>query len=246
LVIKSWIGRAVDLLFPRRCGFCGQPVKAETSVCERCKEELPRILPPLCSFCGRGKASCTCRGKRRHFQRCVSPFYYEGLAKRGILRLKLYGKTYAAVSFADAMAACVIREYGGVVFDAVVPVPVSTSTLRDRGYNQSRLLASGIAARLSCPVEEALVKISETAPQRGMPAAQRSGNVLGVFDRTEGHDVSGKTLLVVDDILTTGATLDECAKMLKLYGAREIYAVTGAAARLSDRTPACQKGENTV
>lgn len=92
----------------------------------RCREELPRIAGPVCPLCGREKGSCRCGQRRRAYRRCVSPFYYEGPAKRGILRLKLYGKVYAAEGFAQAMAETVRREYEGIAFDALVRFPFRT------------------------------------------------------------------------------------------------------------------------
>ncbi|MCI8553671.1 MAG: ComF family protein [Clostridiales bacterium] len=244
--MKTMLPRRIGAwFFPRRCGFCGRLVKIDETVCGECKGELPRVLPPLCPLCGREKGRCACRAHRRHFLRCVSPFYYEGLARKGILRLKLYGKTYAAEAFAEAMAQTVKREYAGVVFDGIVPVPVSRRTQKARGYNQSFLLASALGARIGCQAEETLAKLVETPAQRELSALERSGNVMGVFDLRSGCCVTGKTLLLVDDILTTGATLDECAKILKIYGAAEVYAAVGAAAML-EKTTACQTGENTV
>ena len=227
-------GRLLDWLFPRRCGYCGRPVETGQHTCPRCRRELPRIGTPVCPLCGREKGACGCRQRRHDFRRCVAPFYYEGLAKRGILRLKLYGKAYAAEGFAAAMAETVRREYQGIVFDAVVPVPVSDRTRRERGYNQSEKLADALGKALGIPMAAVLIKVADNQPQRSLPASQRSGNVLGVFDCVPGLAVGGKTLLLVDDIFTTGATLQECAKMLKLYGAGEVYAVAAASARLSN------------
>ena len=93
-----------------------------------------------------------------------------------------------------------------------------------RGYNQSRLLAEELARRLELPLIEALSKRYETPPQKALDLRARSGNVLGVFDVIEPR-VKGQTLLLVDDLVTTGATVNECAKMLKIYGARQVMAV---------------------
>lgn len=154
------LDRLLDWLFPRRCAFCGHPVETGQTACSRCREELPRIAGPVCPLCGREKGSCRCGQRRRAYRRCVSPFYYEGPAKRGILRLKLYGKVYAAEGFAQAMAETVRREYEGIAFDALVPVPISDSTRRERGYNQSERLASALGKGLAVPVAEGLVKVA--------------------------------------------------------------------------------------
>ncbi len=228
--------RLLAVFYPERCACCRRVIPCEAAICESCRADLPVIVPPLCPHCGAAKADCTCRARRRMTERVAAPFYYEGKARQAVRNLKFNRHPDAAEFLSAAMAETVRREYGACLFDTVIPVPVSQETRRRRGYNQSALLASGLASRLCLPMEEALVKLWDAPPQRQLPADRRSGNVFGVFDRVPDADVSGRTLLLVDDIATTGATLDECAKMLKLYGAREVYAVTAAVSRLSKQT----------
>ena len=230
---RSFAQRLLAVFYPERCACCRKVIPCGELVCRECRAALPVISPPLCPLCGCAKTDCACRGHRRLTERTVAPFYYEGAARQAVWNLKFHNKPDAAEFLYTAMAETVRREYGDRRFDAVVPVPVSDRTLKQRGYNQSALLASGLARLLSLPMEEALVKRIDTPPQRDTPAPRRSGNVLGAFDCREGADFTGKTLLLVDDISTTGATLGECAKMLKIYGAQEIYAVAAAASRLS-------------
>jgi ComF family protein len=238
VVKRSIRERLIALLFPERCCCCGKPVSCGGIVCERCRPALKRIMPPVCTSCGLEVKACSCGRHKRHMERCVSPFYYEGAAKSALHRLKFNGKEYAAEMFSLAMEQTVKREYGGTVFDCVVPVPLSDSVHRKRKYNQSTLLAKRLAGQLGIPYQELLVKQCETTPQRELPAIRRSGNVLGVFDAMPSiHKLqteTGFTALLVDDTVTTGATLDECAKILKLYGACCVYAVTATASRLSD------------
>ncbi len=133
------------------------------------------------------------------------------------------------------MAHTVRREYADIDFDCIVPVPLSRDALRKRRYNQSAVLAKGLADLLDIPYAELLNKQQTTIPQRELPAYRRSGNVLGVFDATDGVPEGGSVLLV-DDTVTTGSTLDECAKILKLYGAQAVYAVTATVSRLSNQS----------
>ena len=123
------------------------------------------------------------------------------------------------------------REYGGIPFDVVTAVPLHQQEHRERGFNQAEKLGQAVAKRLHLPYGVTLRKITVTAPQKELKAVQRTGNLLGVFDVCA--DISDKTVLLVDDVITTGATLDECAKMLKIFGAKEVYAVTAAATALS-------------
>ena len=230
--MKKPLRYALAVFFPERCAYCGKVIPPCREGCASCVQQLPHILPPICVYCGRSDSECTCHQHRMHFERCVTPFTYSGVAKKGILRLKEQGKDYVADTFADEMVKIIRREYGELSFDYCIPVPVSKNTLKQRGYNQSLLLAKEIAARLSIPLRETLIKIYETTPQKELSALARSGNVLGVFDVDGKTDLTDTAVLLVDDILTTGATLDECAKTLKIYGAKTVYAVTATSSGL--------------
>ncbi len=229
---REWRRRALAVFFPERCAYCGRVTPPCRPACVECLPRLARINPPICRLCGRGEDSCSCEGHRRHFERVAAPFYYEDRAKEGIGRLKS-GHPEAALSLAEEMAAVVKREYPRVAFDMLTAVPMWAADRKARGYNQSELLAEELSRALGIPSVRTLRKIQETAPQKALSALERSGNLLGAFDLAEGARVEGKTVLLIDDIVTTGATLDECAKMLKIYGAEEVFAVTATASRLS-------------
>lgn len=222
--------RLLAIVFPDRCAACDEVVYCGDGVCEACREKLPRVGTPICPFCGLEKAFCRCRKRRRHFDRVIAPFYYDGVVEEAVLRMKAFGSRIFAAFFAKEMAESVRQHYGNISFDGVVFVPSERRRERKRGFNPGRIVAEETAACLGLPLLPALVKLTDNAPQKSLPAIERSGNVLGVFDLAGGVDVSGKTLLLADDIVTTGATLDECAKMLKIYGAKAVYAVVAAAA----------------
>ena len=199
-------------------------------ICPSCVMKAPYILPPVCQHCGRSEDDCVCGGHSRHFERCISPFYHKNEAKKGILCLKEENFLVTARGFAGEMAETVRREYGGIPFDAVTSVPLHEKDLFDRGFDQAASLAKELAARLEIPYVPTLKKLTQTEPQKELSAVRRRGNLLGVFDVTT--DVAGRRYLLVDDVITTGSTLDECAKMLKIFGAEEVYAVTAVAALL--------------
>ena len=150
---------------------------------------------------------------------------YEGTAKQGILRLKSLYKEESAEAFAFALSIVIRREYGNIPFDCITYVPVSKKVRRDRGFNQCELLARFLSTYTRIPLQELLVKTVDTEPQKNLSAMERSGNVLGVFDVKNDFSPKGKTILLLDDIMTTGATLNECAKMLTIAGAQAVYAV---------------------
>lgn len=234
MVRRTLWQHCLALFFPEHCCCCGKIVSCGELVCSDCQSRLVGVLPPLCPYCGCQKKDCRCDNHARHAERCVSPYYYTGAAKSGILRLKFQNKPYAAEFFIQSMAQVVRREYTGIRFDMIIPVPLSPATRKMRSYNQSALLAAGLSEHLGIPWEEALVKLWNTAPQRSLPAFRRSGNVLGVFDINGDVILTDKTILLVDDVSTTGATMHECAKMMKLYGAKAVYAVAATVTRLSD------------
>ncbi len=228
----------LSVLFPERCACCGRVVPPFTGCCSACRSRLAVMAPPLCPFCGANTEDCTCGGRRRHFDRCAAPFYYEDPVKKGILLFKQYGSEEAASFFAEQMAEVFRREWGGLYLDGIVPVPMRKEEVRKRGHNQSRLLAKALAKLLDTPVNEALIKIAATRPQKELTALERSGNVLGAFDirkkEAESGALRGARLLLVDDVITTGATLDECAKVLKIAGAGQVLALTAARSRMRD------------
>lgn len=230
--MKTFYQWLISLFFPNRCYVCGAVIGWQRHLCSRCYDRVPYVLPPVCSCCGRSKTDCICRGRKRLFERCVSPLYYEEELKPAIYQLKTYGYRQVVDTLAVEMAEVIRREYGGIAFDVIVPVPLHSSDLTARGFNQAQLLARSVASRINLPVRSILKKLYVTKPQKTLSLQQRSGNLLGAFDVVEGANISGATVMLVDDVVTTGSTLDECAKMLKLYGAEAVYAVTAAAARL--------------
>ena len=233
--MSVWKDRLLYLLFPHQCFLCGEVLPLNKRLCEPCRLHAPYILPPVCPRCGRSEDVCICGGHTHAYERCVSPFYHEDMVRDTILRIKQDFDTEAAKGFAAEMAEVIRREYGGIAFDLVTSVPLHKKDLRARGFDQARGLAQALAKRLALPYEPVLTKLTHTQPQKELSALHRRGNLLGVFDVTA--DVEGRTILLVDDVITTGSTLDECAKMLKIFGAEEVYAVTAAAAGLKKDEP---------
>ena len=218
------------VLFPHHCYLCGEVILPRQRLCETCARTAPYILPPLCERCGRNEDDCTCRGRHRAYERCISPFYHKGVVKKGIQFLKKDNYVTVTDGFATEMAEVVRREYGGIAFDLLTAVPMHRKDYRQRGFDQTAGLAKTLSQRMDVPYIPTLTKMQYTEPQKELTAIRRQGNLLGVFDVTA--DVVGKTILLVDDVTTTGSTLEECAKMLKIYGAEAVYAVTAASALL--------------
>lgn len=221
--IREFWERFICIFLPDRCIFCNTVIEPLTLCCDECRGELHTVRPPVCVYCGRSREDCTCKQHRHPYEAVVAPFYYSGAARQGIRRLKRWDDPKAIRFFAAQMAAVVRREFPDLAFDGVCGVPMTDKDVRRRGYNQSVLLAKAVAEILELPLCDVLVKRYQTAPQKALKRTERSGNVLGVFDVTD--MLHGKRVLLVDDLVTTGSTVGECAKMLKLAGAETVTVV---------------------
>ncbi len=205
----SGLNRAIgDFLMPRRCPFCGAlPGRGET-MCARCRNTLPYT---------EGRAL-----RKGPFGRCAAPLWYEGSVREAILAFKFKGKMGGLDCFGQLMAQCAAEEFGGE-FDAVTWVPVSRKRLGKRRYDQSRLLAASLCVDWHTVPVETLRKNVDNPPQSGLTdAAARRANVLGVYECADPSVVTGKRWLLVDDIVTSGATLAECVRILKESGAADV------------------------
>lgn len=220
--------RMMDVLFPPACPWCGQllgPGGGHTA----CESKLPRVENPICTLCGRGTDRCDCGARRSDVRRVVSPFYYEGGVEDAIKRLKYGRAAYVAAAFGEEMARTVVQRLCGVPLSLVVPVPMERAKQRERGYNQAALLAKETAKRLNLPCDEKALHLSgKKQEQHTLGREARAANVFGVYDVLHPERVRGQTILLVDDISTTGATIKECAKMLMLSGAAAVYGCTAA------------------
>lgn len=205
-----------DLLYPPKCMIC--------------RRLLPDSSKLLCGRCGNLLSEWE-DGPRKvpGYERCAVSFTYEGAVREAILRFKFNGMRSYAGQFARWMAVRVRAELG-TSFDLVTWVPCSRLRRWSRGFDQAEALARALAEELSLDAGPALEKFRHRPPQsRTKSAAQRRANVLGAYRLHAGADVRGKTLLVVDDVLTTGSTLRECGRVLREAGAQKLYAATVAA-----------------
>lgn len=219
------LGGLLSFAFPEHCPFCGSVLKGgENHVCEACRRVLPWITGKTCPRCGRGLDYCRCRDVKFEFASCAAPFYYEGAAKSGVERLKFYGKPSAADSLARIAAVTVKKKYAGIHFDAVTAVPLSRKEKALRGYNQSALFAEKLAGITGAAYKRLLTKPRDIPPQRKCPGYKRWENVEGAFVAGR-KDYAMGTVLLADDVVTTGATLNACARALKAAGVREIICI---------------------
>lgn len=226
------LDRFLFAVFPKRCALCGKVITPDLDACNECKNDLPYVFPPVCIKCGRGKDECLCRNYRFYYTGLAAPFYYESTVAISIRHLKFRGKIQNACFFAKEMADTVRTRFAGKRFELIACVPLTKTGLKLRGFNQSSLLAKEIGKILNIETsDDLLVKIYDTPAQHTMTSSMRRGNLAGAFDVGKPELVKGKTILLCDDVATTGSTINECAKMLLLYGAEEVCCITAAVTR---------------
>ncbi len=197
-------------------------------LCDDCRENLPAIKEEKCKYCGVGKSRCNCKKHKSGYDGITAPFYYEAGIKRSIQLLKFNNKSFLADILAEDMANCVLSDFKDLKFDFICFVPFSISQKLKRTYNQSELLAESLSKKLNIPLKPVLLKLFDTRSQHDMGIKYRKGNVFGIYDIKENVEIKGKTVLLVDDVKTSGATLDDCAWILKIRGAEKVYCVTAA------------------
>ena len=223
--IKEYVGR---FLFTQRCRYCGRVIDIRKDSCQACEESVKEIIGAICYKCGKEKKKCDCHGQALFYEKICAPYYYEGAIKSLIWRYKFRGKTDIADFLAEQMAKCVVTRYEGYEFDLITFIPSTKKDVKARGYNQAEILARKLAEIIDVPCEELLVKNFETTPQHTLSEMKRTGNLLGAFDIVENVDIRYKRILLCDDVKTTGATLNECAKALMVGGAVEVFCITAA------------------
>lgn len=216
-------------LLPKRCAFCGKVIEAGSLMCKSCEKSVSRIENEICKNCGREKAFCSCKKAANYYNGIAAPFYFEGVVRSGMHRFKFRKSPHNAEAYSVEMASAIKQRFSGISFDFITEIPMTQKSLKKRGYNQGSLLAKGISEKLGVEHRENfLVKLYETKNQHGLNYANRKGNLTGVYDVASPEEVEGKTILLCDDISTTGETFNEAAKMLWLYGAKEVYCIAVA------------------
>lgn len=224
-------------IFPRRCAYCGKTIDASRMMCADCEKQLPRIDGVICRKCARGKDECMCKGSENYYDSVAAPFYYEGCIRHGVHIFKFRNGFRNYEAFSAEMFETVKDRFDNIKFDYITEVPMTRKSRRRRGYNQCFYLAKGISEHLGIEHKpDVLSKIYNTKIQHEIKYYLRKGNLTGVFDVPDPSAVEGKTILLCDDILTSGETLNECSKMLWLYGAKEIHCITLAVTKRKMKT----------
>ncbi len=202
------------LLYPWKCVFCESVLK-DTDICRECEKKLPYTV---------GDSAMQ---KFPFIDKCVSPLYYKDKVRASVHRYKFGGCSAYSRRYAALMSDCVENNLDCRSIDVISWIPLSKKRLRQRGYDQARLLAEEIAAKTGLPCRQLLQKVKNNGAQSlTRDAKQRRENVAGVYALDDGADVSGLRILLVDDVVTTGATMSEAARILRKEGAKSVFGVT--------------------
>ena len=206
-------------------------------ICWDCLADTPNVEAPFCVCCGDPVAgdvqhdfTCfSCSRKTPHFDFARSAVRYEGAVGEALRALKYDNALWVADDLAELLFACVRAEYADIEFDWVMSVPLHPARRRARGFNQSELLGAALARRLGVLYKErGARRIRSTVTQTGLTAPQRTANVSGAFQVGLFTRLSDKRILLVDDVMTTGATVNACAGALKKGGAASVHVITVA------------------
>ncbi|MBQ6431742.1 MAG: ComF family protein [Oscillospiraceae bacterium] len=214
----AWL---LDLVYPPKCPFCGKLLgKDESDLCGKCRKDLPEV------------GGSVKRGE--NFRQCWSVYYYEDEVIDSIHRFKFSGMQQYAQVYGRLIAMTLLRKK--VEFDILTWVPISKKRRRTRGYEQTRLIAKTVAEELGCDCVPTLRKVRDNPPQSlQKSAANRRGNVLNAYQTVHPERFRGRRVLLIDDIITSGATLGECSKTLLMAGAAQVECATLAVTQNSDK-----------
>lgn len=226
----------LDLLYPPRCEACGR--LRRDLICRDCRGAIELLRPPMCEVCGepfdplaQAAPRCPrCRGGRRPFSLARSAAHYTGPLAQAILRFKYdpqmaLGRPLGRL-MAEGLASGAAPGLDPETVEVVCAVPLHPTRLRERGFNQSELLAEEVAAALGRPLRPLLARTRATLPQVDLPPQSRAANVRDAFAPRPEEVIAGQRVLLVDDLFTTGATLAECARALRGGGAAEVRIYT--------------------
>lgn len=231
--MKKVIKNISNVLFPNgfKCIVCGEEIAAggKFNICENCFNSLPKINTNTCNKCGEpinisSKYCEFCKNEMPAFTKCFAPFLFSDNIVKLIHELKYDNKVYLAKTLSNLMVASYLKE--NVNCNVVIPVPLNFNRENSRGFNQAELLCVGFK-NIGMEVDTiSVVRSKNTLTQTNLTKKQRRENVENAFTVVNKGNIKGKNILLVDDVYTTGATLNSLAGTLKSAGAKEVYGVT--------------------
>lgn len=239
--IKDFFVKALEEIFVDKynCIVCDDELREKSvyGLCPKCKAKLSFVGENICKKCGRlqlGEADycLTCQQHKRVFDFARSCVVYDDVAKEIVRGIKFGGKKYFAKYIANFLVEKYRDAFNGVNIDLIVPVPLTKKTKASRGFNQSWEIAKRLADAVELAADDGgLVKIKDTQEQAKLGGKEREENIVGAFEVKNPKAVENKSVLIIDDVMTTGSTASEIAKTLKAAKAKEVYLLTFASTR---------------
>jgi ComF family protein len=230
---------AVSLLYPATCTICRNNLRAGEYLCNGCEAKIVRIVAPFCETCSEpfegsitNAFTCAnCAHRTIYFDAAVAAYRGRGIVRDVIHEFKYGRQIHLRHLVARWLLAALDDErLRGISLDVIVPVPLHPARQRERGFNQAGLLAELLSAETSVPSKPLLERIRYTTTQTALDRSERMENLHNAFRLRKNADVRGLRVLLIDDVLTTGSTLSECARVLKRAGAMSVHAATAARA----------------
>lgn len=231
-MIKKILSSIEKALFPElRCFVCGREMhEPETGLCWRCQRKIKRIEGTHCEKCGmkilEGERFCTtCKNTKYDFTKARAAFVFDEVSSALVHGLKFKAKKFTAKMLAREMAK--VFEDMKIAPDMIIPVPLHAKRKGKRGFNQSELIAEELSKLVEIQTEpNILSRIRQTSSQRGLSQKSRKENLEGAFACEQRELVKNKSVLLIDDVFTTGTTVDECSKVLRKAGAKNVFVLT--------------------
>jgi competence protein ComFC len=237
LALRNPFRGLVSLLYPSSCAVCSATVTPGTYLCDSCAGDAPRLRAPFCERCSQPFAGAitdsftcaNCHDRVLHFDAAVSAYRSRGVIRQVMHDFKYGGQLHLRHPLGEWLCETLDDpRLSDRRFDCIVPVPLHPARQRERGFNQADLLARILGRRTRLPVRPLLQRIRYTTTQTQFDRHQRMENLAGAFRLRRGVRVQELRVLLVDDVLTTGSTLSECAEVLKNAGALSVHAATAA------------------
>ena len=216
----------LKFMYPPRCCGCDTLTRTDSPFCSECEKLVIVTSEKIsaCDICGMDLENCLC-GKKLFFHKSATIFYHEGKPRKVIFKLKFHARRDIARTYARALKIILDKRKITDETDIITCIPMTRGAQLVRGYNQSELIARNLSALTGIEFVPALQKVVKTPKQHQIKNASRKANVLGVFepDRRYVDKIQGKNVLIVDDVCTSGNTLNEAAKTLLIFGAEDIF-----------------------
>lgn len=225
----SAVGFIRASVLPDRCVFCDTAIEYRRKVCKSCMNSVKMFTGKCCLLCGLPSEICCCDEKAVFYSAMTAVYRYDGVVRKGIHNWKFSDMSHSTRFFAERLSERIRETFRDGDFDFITFVPQTQAETEEKGFNQSEKLARAVGNELKIPVRKNLVKVYETERQHLLPLGDKRGNTFGVFDCINTENIKNKKILLIDDVKTSGSTINECAKMLMLYDAESVHCAVIAA-----------------